>query len=140
MNLDKGLLLEDTNTLLEWGKPIDTLPVDSKQTQGSRTIIRFGPHKILGGLDLDLIMRFDYHEVIENFSFAEHWAIGDKPAIESFNRIGVHLTSVLGPPVSKDESRFREKIWIWKNGKIEIRLYLFEQHCFKTVLTIKKKE
>jgi hypothetical protein len=141
MNLDKGLLLEDAGIVLEWGHPIANRLNISRDKRGDRTIVSLGRHKILSGLDVELTQTFMvWDKVSDKFSFVEHWVVGDKAAIESFDKIATHLTTLFGQATDKDDSMIPEKLWRWKQAKVEIQLYLFEQHAFKTCLTIKKVE
>lgn len=141
MNLDKGILLEDTGQLLEWGRSVEklaTLTKSNKEIRPDRTIYHWGTHQILNGLTLNLTSPFWVFEDERKLSSVEHWAIGDKQSHDGFLKISRHLIERFGNPYSKDESRPPEQSWIWKLKDITIHLYLLEQHVFKLSLTIKK--
>ena len=140
MNLDKGILLEDTNQLLEWGQPIQKLAVlvnTITEVKPDRTNYIWGTHPILDGLELELTSFYWVFENKRTFNSIEHWAVGDRLSEITFNRISKHLTEKIGDPEIKDESNPPEKSWIWKLGKVTIHLYFFEQHAYKLSLTIK---
>ncbi|MGZ5243416.1 MAG: hypothetical protein ACXWDO_04815 [Bacteroidia bacterium] len=144
INLGKGLLLEDKNVLLEWGKPIHKIEEKLNKTgqdKGDRTVYNWGTHTILNGLELDLSNHFWNHGKeywFRKFNKIEFWAIGDNSAIENFDRISIHLLKNIGEPKTKDESNSPEKLWRWEIDDITLSLYFFEQHAYKLHFVISK--
>jgi hypothetical protein len=70
----------------------------------------------------------------------EHWTIGDAEVRDDLERIKEHLVKILGSPI-KEESGEREEYnaeWTLPGGTVTV--YVFEQHCLKLHLTIKREE
>lgn len=145
LDLKRGITFEDSDALLEWGRPVDELAdtFNAKvENQGDRTLYNWGLHRVLNGLELDLINSFwnfgeeQYKRVFKSIEF---WAIGDRPARENFDKISKHLTEQLGKPTQKNETADPEKTWIWRTRGALIHLHFFEQHVYKLCLTIEKE-
>ncbi len=142
IDLEKGILFEDTNILLEWGKPILNL---AKQigadviTQPDRTIIEWGNHKILDGLCLDLSNTFLLKSPRE-FKSIEYKTSGDHESLENFKLIAQQLLNQFGSPTTKEGelNDISEKFWKWETSIVNISLILFEQHAYKLALSIEK--
>lgn len=140
-DLNNGILLEDTNEILFWGKSIKSIIRDVNcevENQGDRTIYHWGNHVILNGLNLNLsskFWKFGKDRWIRKLKQIDYWAIGDKIADEEFKRISEHLTNIFGPP---QEKRFddNEKSLKWIKDGVKFDLFFFEQHCYKLHLGI----
>ena len=145
-SLTKGILLEDNQELLTWGDSLNDIKrrlTGRKLDKGDRIIYDWGEHEILNGLSVRLsTTRWKTLSYLFTNKFNEinSWTIGDNEAQTEYSRISKHLTKNLGEPTEKDESSMSEKYMSWKFDSIFIKLYFFEQHCFKVVLTIKKEK
>ena len=145
-NINNGITFEETTNFLKWGKFINPLIrkfKGSKVKLGGRTIYNWGKHTILNGLELELTNSFNNYgkeRWFRRFNQIEYWAIGDEIAKHEFDRISNHLIKLFGQPIIKDDNTDnREKYLKWKIVKIDISLYLFEQHSYKLHFIIKKK-
>ena len=145
LNLNKGILFEDSGVLLEWGKPIRKLIKKNNgrtENKEDRTIYHWGSHKILNGLDLDLtnhFWNFGKEAWFRKFKKIEFWAYGDNEAISNFERISKHITEQFGEPnFRKEPDKEPERNWRWELNGVDISLYFFEQHAYKLHMTIKK--
>ena len=145
LNLERGITFEESDALLEWGRPVDELAdaFNAKvENEGDRTLYHWGLHKVLNGLELNLtnsFWNFGEEQYDRVFKSIESWAIGDEPAREDFDRISTHLTEQIGEPNEKNETDAPEKTWIWRAPGALINLYFFEQHVYKLHLTIEKE-
>lgn len=143
-DLHSGILLEESGSLLKWGKSIKSIVKNTQceiKDQGDRTIFYWGNHCILNGLELNLqtiFWNFGKDRWFRKLNKIEHWAIGDKEAQTEYERISKHLTTELGPPQS-EKITSEDKSLIWKQDDVELRLYFFEQHCYKLNFTICRK-
>jgi len=144
INLEKGIEFEDNKAFLEWNNHIDILfdkYGERKENKTDRTIYHWGNHYVLNGLELYLTnsyWNFGKEKNKRTFDSIEFWVIGDKESQNYFDTISNHLIKHLGNPTEKEGPNKPEKEWIWNLGKIGIRLYFFEQHCYKLHFEIKK--
>ena len=144
-DLSKGIRLENSDTVLEWGKPVDTLIKNvngKKEVRGDRTIYHWGKHSILNGLELNLtnsFWNFGDEKNNRNLNSIEYWAIGDEQSKNKFDLISKHLISQFGNPTDKNETEFPEKLWTWRLKEIIIKINFFEQHAYKLCMTIEKE-
>ena len=144
INLEKGIEFEDTRTFLEWNIPVEKLNEKygtKKINEGDRTIYHWGTHNILNGLELYLTnsyWNFGKEKRIRLFDSIEFWAVGDRESKNYFESISKHLIENFGNPTEKEELNKPEKTWIWDIDRILLRLYFFEQHCYKLHFEIKK--
>ena len=147
-SLDKGVFLEDSKVLLEWGKPINALVVENNATivsKPDRTIIEWGHHTILDGLKLELTstyLKLSNLNLSKKFNTISSWTIGDNEAKSHFENLSTHLSLKLGNPSKKEKNDdiSNEEFWLWNIGEVNITLYLFEQHAYKCCLTIERKQ
>jgi hypothetical protein len=141
--LDKGIFLEDTEVLLEWGQPIEKLARVNKaeiNREADRTIIKWGTHLLLNGLKLELSNTFVLSR-LGKFTFIESTTNSDKQSFDNFEIISNHLLSLFGDPTQKEDSieTKKERTWSWLTKDVKINLYLFEQHAFKLHLKIEQR-
>ena len=145
-SLTKGILFEDNQEFLSWEEPLNDIKsrlASNKLDKGDRIIYDWGEHEILNGLKVRLSTT--HWKTLENhftnkFKEINSWTIGDSEAQTEYSRISEHLKKNLGEPSEKDESNREEKFLTWNFDHVFVRLYFFEQHCFKLVLTIKKEK
>ncbi len=145
-SINNGIVFEEITNFLKWGKFINPLIRKFNGTKvklGGRTIYKWGKHTILNGLELELTNSFNNfgkERWFRRFNQIEYWAIGDEIAKQEFDRISNHLIKLFGQPIIKeDNSDDREKYLKWEIVKIDISLYLFEQHSYKLHFIINKK-
>lgn len=139
--LDEGILFEDTGQFLKWGKSASILAENIPckiEEHGDRTIYRWGTHKVLKGLELQLQNSYWLDEK-QIFNSIDFWTVGDTNSTTYFQIISKHLTELFGPPTNVVVESEPEGIWTWKTNSVSIRLHLFEQHVYKLVLTIEKE-
>lgn len=142
MCLAKGILLEDIGQTLEWGIPIGAIASKiSHKTEvlADRIIFHWGQHMIFNGLEINLETMFWSFNRNRIFNSIKYIEVGDKESFLEFKRISTHLVEVFGQPTSKKEISETDKSWQWEIDEVQVRLYLFEQHCYKLHLTITKK-
>lgn len=145
-SLTNGILLEDNQEFLTWGESLDDIKsrlTAKKLDQSDRIIYNWGEHEILNGLKIHLsTTRWKTTNTLFTAKLDEinSWTIGDNEAQKEYSRISEHLIKNLGEPTEKDESSMSEKQMNWIFDKVSVNLDLFEQHCFKLVLTIKKEK
>ncbi len=140
--LEKGILLEDINILLEWNKPLKQLAIENNAAiieQADRTSVEWGKHTILNGLELNLSNTYLLSKP-EKFNFIECDFNGDKESFNYFYIIEKHLEKHFGKPLeSEDDLEIkRHKSRVWQISNVRIRLYLFEMHAFRLNFRIEK--
>jgi hypothetical protein len=146
-SLDKGIFLEDSKVLLEWGKPINIIASKNNAkivSKPDRTIIEWGHHTILEGLKLELTstyLKVSGWGLSKDFNTISSWAVGDNEAKSHFEMVSNHLSLKLGNPSEKEknENIIGEEFWVWNIGEVNIILNLFEQHAYKCCLIIERK-
>lgn len=145
--LDQGILFEDSNQMIKWGKPIGLVAFQLKprKVNGSdRTSFKWGRKRILNGLELQLQTMFwdtSFNVWFRKFNEIESWTIGDEASQLEFERISKHLIDHFGEPThAKKESRPIDHYLAWKFKKSSISLHLFEQHVYKLFLSISINE
>ena len=140
--LEKGIYFEDSKSFLEWNVDIKKLAYENSAkiiTESDRTILNWGEHSIFNGLILDLTTTFLLSRDINGiFNSIQYKCVGDKLSIDMFDKISSHLINLIGNPRTKEDSLKMEfgKNYVWTIDCVEIRLYLFEQHCYKLSFTI----
>jgi hypothetical protein len=144
-NLNKGLTFEETNVFLKWGSCIDSYVISNECTKeilADNTVYFWGKRKIFNGLELPFSTDFSNNGIKRWFRLVnrlEYKVVGDEIAKTEFHTISNHLIENLGEPKVKDESIELNEIYLeWRINKVYISLYLFEQHCYKLHLLIKK--
>ncbi len=145
--LNKGILFEESNEFLKWGEPLREI---SKRlgiyghNKSGRTLFEWGKRTILGGLEVELtstFRNFTFFPWNRKFNEVNSWTIGDKHAEKEYERISTHLVSKYGEPsTSKTPPLPDDQILEWELDKFTISLVLFDQHCYKLLLTIKERE
>ena len=140
--LEKGILLEDLNILLEWDRPVYELVQENNAKiieQSDRIIIDWGKHTILSGLPLHLSNTYLLSKPTK-FNFIESKFNGDEESFYYFNFIEKHLEKNYGCPFeSEDDMEIkREKSRVWRISNVRIQLYLFEMHAFRLSFKIEK--
>ena len=144
-NLNKGLVFEESNVFLKWGSCIDSYVRNNECTKEiltDNTVYFWGKRKIFNGLELPFTSDFSNNGIkrwCRLVNRLEYKVVGDEIAKTEFHTISNHLIENLGVPKIKDESIDLNEIYLeWRIDKVCISLYLFEQHCYKLHLLIKK--
>ena len=144
--LGEGIYFEDTKSFLYWNTDLKKLISDNSAkiiSKADRTIINWGTHTILYGLNLDLSNTYllNYKNSNSIFNSIEYKCVGDRIANEMFDKISDHLINLIGEPKLKEDFLKIEngKNYIWEIEYVEIRLYLFEQHAYKLSFSINCK-
>ena len=146
--LNDGLFFEDTNVLVKWNKPIKSLKhlYTIADSSADRTIYDWGVRHVLNGLKLEITTMFWNDSTLPSLrtlSEVDHWVVGDTKSFSEFTRLSNHIIENYGEPSSKDDDTSNgpeEREWIWDQGVVEVRLILFEQHCYKMVLSVVLKK
>jgi len=140
LSLNNGILFEDSNEFLEWGKPLDELAkTATKEYRADRVIYNWGLHKIFNGLHLPfhtLVWNNDLNNSGKRFLQLEFNAVGDAESEKYLTMISEHLVKEFGPAIIKGE--IPDVTYEWKRGDILIFLYLYEQHVNKLNFKISK--
>jgi hypothetical protein len=114
----------------------------TKEILADNTVYFWGKRKIFNGLELPFSTDFSNNGIKRWFRLVnrlEYKVVGDEIAKTEFHTISNHLIENLGEPKVKDESIELNEIYLeWRINKVYISLYLFEQHCYKLHLLIKK--
>jgi hypothetical protein len=114
----------------------------TKEIVTDNTVYFWGKRKIFNGLELPFSTDFSNNGIKRWFrlvNLLEYKVVGDEIAKTEFHTISNHLNENLGVPKVKDESIELNEIYLeWRIDKVCISLYLFEQHCYKLHLLIKK--
>lgn len=144
-SLNKGLVFEESDVFLKWGLFIETYVISNECTKeilADNTVYFWGKRKIFNGLELPFSTDFSNNGIKRWFRLVnrlEYKVVGDEIAKTEFHIISNHLIENLGEPMVKDESIELNEIYLeWRIDKVCISLYLFEQHCYKLHLLIKK--
>jgi hypothetical protein len=145
IDLDKGILFEDNGKLIKWGLPLDFIYFNNNyklDNRGDRKIYRWGKHKILDGLELELTSMFwkEFNfKFLNRFNHVEAWFVGDLISFSEFERISKHLEIKFGKPsFTKYDEKNKEKEITYLINDVKLTLFLFEQHCYKLVFRISK--
>ena len=145
-SLNKGLVFEESNVFLKWGSCIDSYVRKNECTKEivtDNTVYFWGKRKIFNGLELPFSTDFSNIGIKRWFRLVnrlEYKVVGDEMAKTEFHTISNHLIKILGEPKIKEESiDLNESYLEWRIDKVCISLYLFEQHCYKLELLIKKR-
>lgn len=141
-NLQKGILLEDTQTFIPWEMPFNQITQHSKKRRdtGDRTEWYFGERIIFDGYKCHaeammwtwLPWTNPVTEISEKIGF--DWQ-GEK----KFHELRTYLTELLGDPTETKIEKWGkidlgEVLWV--NGKVKISLIGFEMHNARYNLNI----
>lgn len=128
--LNRGVLFEDTGNFLEWGKSTEDLAkifAAKKIYRADRIIYEWGEHKILKGLELNLVTTHwtnDLNNRGDQFSKIEFNVEGKEDSKQYFESIILsHLKKHYGEGNIKGE--LPDVSYEWKQGYVKLHLYLF---------------
>jgi len=141
-NLQKGILFEDTKTLVPWLTPFADLGKFSEQRKdsGDRTEWFLGKHQILDGYTCYAgVMKWIFVKNSKPFSEIEDWLGFDYEGNEKFLLLKEKLTNLFGEPSQIEMEKFGSfdlGSIEWTNQKVKIRLSGIEQFACKYRLYI----
>lgn len=140
-NLQSGLLLEDTGTIIPWLYPQGLCDEFSEKVvySGDRTIFYLGNRKIFSGLELyleTLCWVGNYSRPLTRI----YSNLGqDQFGLERMKEIESHLTSILGEPhVKKMDPYWNNETGTisWQLDKVQISIVGFDMHCLRYTFDI----
>ncbi|MEO6979218.1 MAG: hypothetical protein ABI113_12590 [Mucilaginibacter sp.] len=141
--LGHGILFEDDNKFLEWGKPIKDLSKDidvKEKLFADRTVYNWGEHTILKGLSLQLATTYwnhredSIHKIFNAINFA---VTGNEEAKKCLELIRTHLEKIFGEAQSKEVTD-TEVILEWIVNNTRLCVHFFEQYTNKLTFEISK--
>jgi hypothetical protein len=141
-NLQKGILLEDTQTLIPWSTPFFNLHryAEKWHKSGDRTNWYLGKHDILDGYNCKIeVMKWFIVPSWKRFSEIKVWLGHDIEGNNTFNFLKEKFTDLLGTPAEIKLEKFGELdlgVIKWTNKKIKITLVGIEQFACKYWLHI----
>ena len=133
------ICFEDSSICLEWGTELYKLKElghPQVLAVGGKVQIIWQNMRLLEGIKGDwMISTFPPNDLNQPFKSIHIKYVGDKEANEAYLKIKQHLVSLVGEPSYVDENLQSNELK-WLNEQYYIRLYLFEMHAFRCVLTI----
>ena len=139
--LGHGLLFEDNNKFLEWGRPLKELSKDVEVKEklfADRSVYNWGEQTILKGLTLPLATTYWNHRedsVYKIFNSIIFSVTGNEEAKDKLDLIKIHLQKILGEPQSK-EITDTEIILEWIVNNTRLSIHYFEQYTNKLTFEI----
>ena len=127
-NLQKGLLLEDKETLIHWETPFNQLDKykEKRRDSGDRTEWYFGRHKILDGYESHLeAMMWMYLPWTNPLTEISEKIGTDFKGNKNFLDLRDRITDLLGKPTKVDLEKFGSfdlGVIEWTNGRVKISL------------------
>ena len=144
VNYSDGIHLEDTSAFLIWDTDVNKLAVAHSaevEVKGDRTIYKWGIHKILNGLALNLTSHYwniDKKPEERKLTNIEFWAIGDNEATKYEELIYHHLIENFGEAIQEETFNGGDKLRKWEIGNTKITLHFFEMHSYRLCLKLEK--
>lgn len=141
-NLQKGLLLEDSQILIPWETPFDCLDnyMEKRRDRGDRTEWYFGKHKILDGYESHLeTMKWIYLPWTNPMTSISENIGSDFEGNKNFIGLKEKITDLLGEPSKVDLEKFGSfdlGVVTWINGRVRISLVGIEHFNCRYSLTI----
>ena len=142
-NLQKGILLEDTQTFINWETPFNQLDnfKEKRRDSGDRTEWYFGNRKILDGFEchvesmmwMYLPWTNSFERITVNLGFG-------KDGHQIFLQLINHLRNILGEPtnteIEYENENFTEGSYEWENNGVKINVHGFDMHGARYHLNI----
>jgi hypothetical protein len=141
-NLQKGILFEDTGTLLPWLTTFSAIHkfAEQRRNSGDRTNWFLGKHDILDGYPCYVgLMKWIFVKDSNPISEIEEWLGSDNEGNEKFLFLKEKLTDLFGEPSFIELEKFGDLdigSIEWADQKVRIRLSGIEQFSLKYRLYI----